>query len=64
MDIFDNIDNNEGMPDDDIKVRKKAEKIYDFLTIQYIICILLVIFYLMANIVKTVGEELKMNATG
>lgn len=53
MDIFDNIDNNEGMPDDDIKVRKKAEKIYDFLTIQCIICILLVIFYLMANIVKT-----------
>lgn len=53
MDIFDNIDTNEQITHDDITVRKKAEKIYDFLTIQCIICILLVIFYLIANIVRT-----------
>lgn len=53
MDIFDNIDTDEQITSEDIEVRKKAEKIYDFLTIQCIICILLVIFYLIANIVRT-----------
>ena len=53
MDIFDNIDADERIIDDDIKIRKKADKIYDFLTIQCIICILLVILYLIANIVRT-----------
>lgn len=53
MNLFEHIDMDDETVRDEVDAKGRAGKIYDFLTIQCIICILLVIFYLIANIVRT-----------